>query len=89
MTMFELAVVLFAASLCINLIAWIRYALYGSAFKSNLIVGISATVLTFVVLIVSISAFVHGYGWAAFWLCLGTLGLPCISGWFFVTREDQ
>ena len=78
MTMFELAVVLFAASLCINLIAWIRYALYGGAFKSNLIVGISATVLTFVVLIVSIIYSLPAMGIMV--LCLGGSVISLLTG---------
>jgi len=89
MTAFEMMLIVFAASLIITLLAWLRYALYGGAFKSNLILAIGSGVLSFIIIISACAAFVQAYGWAAFWLAFGTITIPTVSSWFFVTRNDQ
>lgn len=89
MTAFEVMLVVFTVSLIITLLAWLRYALYGGAFKSNLILAIGSGVLSFIIAISACAAFVQAYGWAAFWLAFGTITIPAASSWFFALREDQ
>ena len=89
MTAFEMMLVVFATSLIVTLLAWLRYALYGGAFKSNLIIAVSSGALSIVITLSACAAFVQAYGWAAFWLAFGTLAIPTASSWFFALRKDQ